>query len=208
MLNTELYMSGTNVFPSANVGLHLFCRLHISQRMIGTSRRHSLIETCCVFLCVTVTHHRHATLCRLNVKMVTPSSCSCKAIERLIYMRVCVLLQSTRTGWTVWTTKDGRTSRSSPTLPAGGNELSTRVTSSQPVSEVLGVIHKRPRSFGPTQNACDLMDFAPSASLLLTSPVCLTLSLFIFWSVPVEITSRLNVHSKPARQLQVIQAVT
>lgn len=30
MLNTELYMSGTNVFPCANVRLHLFCRLHIS----------------------------------------------------------------------------------------------------------------------------------------------------------------------------------
>ncbi|KAF3841868.1 hypothetical protein F7725_023819, partial [Dissostichus mawsoni] len=31
--------------------------------------------------------------------------------------------QSTRTGWTVWTTRDDRTSRSFPTLPAGGNEL-------------------------------------------------------------------------------------
>lgn len=41
-------------------------------------------------------------------------------------------LQLMRTGWTVWTTRGDHTSRSSLTLPVGGNELSViTVTPSQ-----------------------------------------------------------------------------
>lgn len=48
-------------------------------------------------------------------------------------------------GWTVWTTREGRTSLSSPTLPVGGNELSFKLTSSHLVSEVISVGEKEPQ---------------------------------------------------------------
>ena len=43
-----------------------------------------------------------------------------------------------RMGWTVWTTRDGRTSHSSHTLPAVANELSIRATSALLIPEVIG----------------------------------------------------------------------
>lgn len=62
----------------------------------------------------------------------------------------------TRTGWTVWTTREDRTSLSSLTLPVGGNELSITATSSQLVSEVINVGQKDPLLW-PNP---DLKDFA------------------------------------------------
>lgn len=81
------------------------------------------------------------------------------------YLRMCIFLQLTRTGWTVWTTRDDRTSLSSPTLPAGGNELSISVTSSQLISVVINVGQKDPQLWTDSEQPW-LEGFYPSPPLL------------------------------------------
>lgn len=88
-----------------------------------------------------------------------------------------------RMGWTVWTTRDDHTSRSSRTLPAVGNELSITVTSSQLVSEAITVGAKRPTALDQPRTTMTWRIFALFLFLVIcSSPLqCASfLSLFFF----------------------------
>lgn len=117
------------------------------------------------------------------------------SLPALNYLWINICLQLTRTGWTVWTTREGRTSHSSPTLPVGENELSITVTSSQLVSEVMNVGQKDPQLWTDPEGPW-LEGFCPSPPLLFLSLSPLQsapLFLFLFLVNPfLERTSRQN----------------
>lgn len=85
-----------------------------------------------------------------------------------------------KTGWTVWTTREDRTSHSSPTLPVGGNELSITVTSSQLVSEIISVVQKTQQLWTNPERLW-LEGFTRLLFLLLSFSPLHSAYLYIYW---------------------------